>query len=598
VVESARRAASQIGNPELRAAASDREHRKVYGDVPHLADSPDAARRGQRGHLRAVDDDTATDDDAALLEPIPAYPVDALTGPLRDFVEWAIRDGLTPAAAGAAGLAALATVTGRAELALTSTFTVRPTLWICPVGGTGTGKSPALDQAFATITALYDAERSQWDDEAEALEGDKSATLPPKPQPIVLGDVTLPSVARWLSKNGGTGSLVYDELMTMLSAMMPVDRAKLCEAWTARRPMHIQRVGDGGGKNAVDIYVGKPVLSMVGPLTPDNTKELGREGDGFRARWLVHLIDGTSALLDGGPQPVEWSTAITALYESRSRARRWSLTGRARTEYERACQRWKLAQDEALPQSVIEALRKADQQCARIALVLAESCDHNHKQYRDEARGSIPLKVVKSAIALTDYVMECWRALPGAATLNLSIADEKLSGAANELLTWLESRPKGTEGLPDGCEPRARATRREIQQAKVGGAAKAQLITQMILEYEAQYPGCVVRFKTGGPGPERVYVYFPQRRTRTTVDSTVLGTQAYGETTDEVAGHGLASDETTVGNQLLNGCVQQLVSNSSPGVVVDAGAVVVDLGAAVVDEADGWPADSYGSDHE
>lgn len=587
--EATRRAASLVGNPAIRAAAADREGRKVYGSS-HPADDAREVRKHDRPYLRPVGDDEADGDEAATLEPIPEYPVASLVGPLRDFVEWAIRDGLTPAAAGAAGLAALATVTGRAELALTSTFTVRPTLWIAPVGGTGTGKSPALDQAFSAVTDLYDAERSQWDAMAEDADGDKELTsaLPPKPQPIVLGDVTLPAVARWLRSNGGTGSLVYDELVTLLTGTMPVDRAKLCETWTARRPMHIQRVGDGGGKNAVDIYVSSPVLSIVGPLTPDNTKELGKEGDGFRARWLVHLIDGQSVMLDGGKQPETWTKAIATLYEARSQRRRWRLTGRARTDYERACQRWREAQGEPLPQSVIEALRKADQQCARIALVLAESCDLDLKQYATDDRGTIPAKVIKAAIALTDYVMDCWRALPGAATLNLSIADEKLSGAASELLTWLENRPKGTEGLPEGSEPRPRATRREIQQAKVGGAAKAQLVSAMILEYEAQYPGTVVRFKTGGPGPERVYVYFPTRRARGSVDSTVVSPDSYGRTADENAGHGIAPDETTVGNELLNTPVQQLISNSSPG--VDAPP------AGVVDEADGWPTGSYGDE--
>lgn len=556
--------------------------------TPHPADDAGAVRRHDWPYLRPVSDDE-TADEATLLEAIPEYPVSALTGPLRDFTEWAIRDGLPAASAGAAGLAALATVTARAELSLTSTFTVRPVVWVAPIGGTGTGKSGALEQAFAEITAIYDHERSAWAEQAKvARDGDAKVDVPPKPHPITLGDVTLPSAARWLQDNGGAGCLVYDELTTLLTSTAPADRAKLCEAWTARRPLHIQRVGDGGDKNAIDIYVSRPVLSVFGPLTPDNTKELGREGDGFRARWLPHLITGKAELRDGGPHPESWVKAIERLYHERE-TRRWTLTGRARTAYEKARQRWAAEQDEPYPQSVVEALRKADAQCARIALIIAESCETDTREYATADRGTIPLAAVKAAIALTDYVMDCWKALPGARMLTLSMADEKLSDAAQELFNWLEGRPKGTEGLPDGSEPRPRATSREITRARVGGACKAQMVSAMILEYEAQYPGSVVRVGQGGKGggTGRVYVYFPARvQSNIAVTVTAIRAPESDSAPDETAGDG-----DGISNIAVTRTLSQAACDSDPVTAIGGR-------GGVVDEADGWPVGSYGDEAE
>lgn len=535
--EIARRAASSVGVPS------------AHDDIPPPED-PSFERGARRLHVAGDSDD---DDNDMTLDAIPIYPVDKLIGPLRDYVEWAIRDGLPAASAGAAALAALATVTARAELALTSTLNIRPVLWIPIVGGTGTGKSGAIDQAFKEITDLYDDERAAWDSECSTLQGKPKAEFPPPPppQPITLGDVTLPSAARWLQGNGGTGCLVFDELMTLLMSCAPADRAKLCEAWTARRPMHIQRVGDGGGKNAIDIYVSKPVLSIVGPLTPDDTKELGREGDGFRARWLPHLTAEQAEHLDGGPHPDTWINAITSLYRQRG-PRRWELTGRARTAYEKARQRWLAEQKEPHPQMVVEALRKADAQCARIALVIAESCEHNPKQYASSDRGGISLDAIKAAIALTDYVMDCWKALPGSRVLTLSMADEKLSDAAQELFGWLENRPKGTEGLAEGSEPRARAARRDIQRARVGGAVTEMALISMLHAYDARWPGNIVSIPQGGKGGgrPRVFCYFPKRAANKTADTpidvtvTSIGASTHLESSDESAGQkdGLVTD--------------------------------------------------------
>jgi hypothetical protein len=128
------------------------------------------------------------------------------------------------------------------------------------------------------------------------------------------------------------------------------------EAWTARDSWHIQRVGDGGNQNGIDILVECPVLSIFGPLTPDSVRYLGKEGDGFRSRWLVHLVEGRADMFDAGPQPDSWTLAISELWEARE-VRQWELTGAANNRYQQGKNRWREQQSEPQPQSVIEALR-------------------------------------------------------------------------------------------------------------------------------------------------------------------------------------------------------------------------------------------------
>jgi Protein of unknown function (DUF3987) len=494
-------------------------------------------RASRRAHLRPVPDQAGTGpdpDDEVVLEAIPDYPVSALCGPLADFVTWAVADGLPAAAAGAAGLAALATVGGHAELRLTSTVFVRPSLWIPPIGGTGTGKSPAEIQAFAEIERLYAAERERWEESRE-MAAEAGTTRLPRPDSLVSKDVTLPSVARWLKANGGTGTLLYDELEALLADLGHKDRAKLSEAWTARTSWHIQRVGDGGDENAIDIFVARPVLSIFGPLTPENTHLLGREGNGFRARWLPHLVATRAQMLNAGPQPQGWTRVIAALYVDREQ-RTWRMEGAARLYFEKAAQRWTAEQDDPYPQSVVEALRKASIQCARITLVIAESL----RADSGTATLDIPVEAVKTAIAITDYVMDCWKAMPGGTVLTLSMTDEKLTQASDELLAWLETRPKGVEGLPPDSEPRPRASRREIQQAKVAGAVKPRLLNALLLEYAERFPGCVVDAEqTGGKGggKPRIFVYFPRRHGGIGVDVNTDPVQPRRYSTNETAGH-------------------------------------------------------------
>jgi Protein of unknown function (DUF3987) len=495
-------------------------------EAPHPADDPAAfaalvasGRPGLNGHHPAPEDP-----DEMILAAIPEYPVKKLHGPLREFVDWAVRDGLLAPAAGAAGLSALATVCGYAELEFCSTVIIRPALWLIPIGGPGTGKSPARHQAFKPIERLYTAERQEWrrncqtvkEQNAQLRQQREQATrggvtgadapFPQRPEPLTLTDANMPVVARWLEAGGGAGTLAYDEVKALVSGLTTADRAKMMEAWTARDALHIQRVGQGGDVNAIDIYVERPVLGIFGPLTLKDLNLLGQEGDGFRSRWLPHIVKGKARMLDAGPPPPSWAAVLERLYRARE-LRTWHLGTDAANLYKEAKSRWEKEQEEPYPPGVIEALRKAETQCLRICLPLAEST------YKD-GRRVISADVMTAAVALTDYALDCWKALPGGSVLTLGYQDEKLVAATDELLAWLEDRPAGDEGLPKGSEPRPRATSREIQRAHVGGARDAESVWAMIGKYDRQYPGCLVKVEqTGGKGggKPRTFVYFPRR---------------------------------------------------------------------------------------
>lgn len=538
--------------PGLAPAPPVREHQADDADPWAGMD----AAPGPRPRLAIVRDDEDQDDADPAPAP-PAFPVDALTGPLAAFVRWGIADGLHPEAVGAAGLAALSTLTGPARLALTSTRTVRGIVWIALVGKASSGKSPAFEHAFATIRQDYRARMDEWQAAArEYAERSKDADTPEaraalgprpaEPEPYEVEDATMESVPRWLNarrrpENGDpSGAVVCDELTTFLDGLNQykggrgADLSKWLTLWTGT-DLSIKRVKDGGEVNGVSIYIPAPVVSIAGSLVPENVRLLGKQGSGFRPRWLPFYAPPVPpALNDAGAYPPAWTDAVMALATLRH-DREWSLTGRARTEWERARQRWHKRQSGPEPDDVIEALRKADAQALRIALVLAESL-------RPGAGGEIPPAAMRAAVALVDYVMDVWASLPGNSVLGVSRRDDVYDAAIIRMTEWLRDRPAGTEGLPEGAPARPRATRRELARWLHEPASR---LAELISEYRQRYPGCVREGHRaeGARGPLPVFIYAPptlSARNTETVAATVFEGSHTDPEGDSTTGHGPA----------------------------------------------------------
>jgi hypothetical protein len=142
--------------------------------------------------------------------------------------------------------------------------------------------------------------------------------------------------------------------------------------------------------------------------------------------------------------------------------------------------------------SVSAALDKADIQLARVALVIAESMSPH-------SGGVLPASAMETAVTIVGYSMDCWRALPEQTSMALTRKDHVLNLAVDALAGWLETRDE------------KKATKREVQQAHVGGVRNPAHLAELILAYGQVYPGCVREERTGARGPEGLVLYAPRR---------------------------------------------------------------------------------------
>ena len=211
-------------------------------------------------------------------------PLPGSRRPLREFADWAIKDGLHPECAAAAGLAALVTLTGPARLKLSDAKTIKAILWTALLGVASSGKSPAYEHAFSLVRAAYVEKREEyrarrpiWRESPgnRRQEGGRAAR-PVRPEPYELDDATTEAVARWLiaRSEDSSGSVVDDELAAFLEGLDQYkgghgsDLSKWLKLWTGA-PLHIQRVaGWRPGEPGVACTFPSLSCSVTGPLVP------------------------------------------------------------------------------------------------------------------------------------------------------------------------------------------------------------------------------------------------------------------------------------------------------------------------------------------
>ena len=426
------------------------------------------------------------------LPSIPGYPVDALTGPLREIVDAGKTAGLPAALVGGAALGALATVCGNADLAIYDTWTVRPCLWIPLIAPPGGGKTPAITMARRRLRELDAEMHASYSDELQVWLATpaKERDTPPVDPTRLINDITIEMTARWLARGDGTGGVDADELTEWLRSLSKyrqgggTDAARWLGLWSTQ-PWRYQRVD-----SHIDLLISRPVITVCGGIQPQFLPLLGREGDGMRPRWLPHMSLTTDLDPKAGRPAPAWDAAIAKLYGSRD-SRTWAMPSRSLDLWRDAQKRWKSAQRGLESPSVTAALAKADEQAARIALVVAESLDPG-------AGGEIPAEAVTAAIAITDYTLAVWRALPGGEILALSRRDAELSEAVDKLAEWLE-RHGGSASAGD------------LRRACVAGIRTGAKLAEVLAEYEATYPGSVREERKGKRGPVGTYVFAPRR---------------------------------------------------------------------------------------
>lgn len=427
---------------------------------------------------------------------IPEYPVDALTGPLREIVDAGNAAGLPAALVGGAALGTLATVCAMADLQVYETWIVRPCLWVPLIAPPGGGKTPAITLARRKLRELDASMHATYSDELQEWLATpaKDRGEPPPDSTRLVNDITIEMVARWLAAGDGTGGVDADELTEWLRSLSKyrkdggTDVARWLGLWSTQ-PWRYQRVS-----SHIDLLVARPVITVCGGIQPQFLPLLGREGDGMRPRWLPHMSLTTELDPKGGCPMPGWDAAIAKLYEARV-GRTWTISGRSLDLWRAAQRRWKAAQQGLESPSVTAALAKADEQAARIALVIAESLD-------PAAGGEVPGEAVTAAIAIVDYTLSAWRAMPGGEILALSRRDAELAGAVDKLAEWLERHG-------------GKASTGDLRRACVAGVRTRGKLMEVLAEYEATYPGSVreetPEERKGKRGPAGTYAFAPRR---------------------------------------------------------------------------------------
>jgi len=273
------------------------------------------------------------------------------------------------------------------------------------------------------------------------------------------------------------------------------DRGRVLALWSGQA-WRYQRVS-----GTTDILIARPVVCIVGTLQPPLNHLLGGEEDGLRPRWLPHLatLDPTAQDVGGmATRSDTWSATLTKLH-GLPRRREWTLDGATTRRWYGARREWKTeAGNPDETASTSAALIKADVQCARIALILAETLEPG-------AGGHIPPEAMTAAIAIVDFVMDCWRAMPEDGGLRLSRRDEALDIAVIRLAGWLD-------------EHGGSANRRALQRARVAGIRTAADLNALLARYEDTYPGGVTTVSPLGGGLPTLLVTAPIRRRRTVTE--------------------------------------------------------------------------------
>jgi hypothetical protein len=350
--------------------------------------------------------------------------------------------------------------------------------------------------AFAELRDLendaytaYQDELAEWKRAAQGRKGTQEEK-PTNPARIV-SDVTIEKLFRVLDENPERAQML-DELGAVIKSLGAykknggADRDKWLAFWTGHPAQYARVTGD------IEIFVPRPVLSVCGTLQTERVDLLGGDEDGLRPRWFPHAVDQEI----GGWQPklfepYKWNAVIRALYQN-TEPRQWELTGDALDMWLAASKRWLAEAKNGENEMATAGLHKADQQCARVALVLAESLS-------PAVGGDLPVPAMEMAIAITDYVMGVWRSMDTPEVFAPTIADQKVWEAVR---AWAN--------FAAGKKDR-RVSTRDLRRGKVGAVRKATDFDRVLEAYDDYHPGRVVTEPTGHGGSDITWVMAPER---------------------------------------------------------------------------------------
>jgi hypothetical protein len=412
---------------------------------------------------------------------IPDFPVEILPTAVRSLVE---SGGLPTTLVAGASLAALATAIGpKAQIERPDhTYKQRAILFVPLIAQPGYGKSPAQDIAFGPLRD-HDATHFNQAEQDEALTSKQRAKDPT----LLVDDITLEALQNRLVAADGSVTLDCDELAQFIHSLgeyksghQSADQARVLKMWSGE-PLHVIRVTRG------NLLVPDPTVVVVGGLVPSAHELLGGSDDGFRPRWLPHYASSSSDPYDDATRiTAEWTHLLTvALLPQRATYRTWTLSEEADLVFRQAQVRWREQARGPEPAGVSAAMLKADFQCLRIALVLAEA-DHPGRG------GAVHEETIERAVAWVEFVLNCWRALP-----------EK---SGPKLPAWEELLNYRADAIRDHVERCGVCTKRELLQAHVGGIRTQDDLDKSLARYQEIYgTGLVESLPVAGGVTTKVY---------------------------------------------------------------------------------------------
>ena len=311
---------------------------KACIDAAKLIEPEPAQAEAEADEGEAWDAPVALPDD---LPPVEAFNLELLPYELRD---WAadIADHIQQpvdfvAAAAVVGLSGLIGTRAAVHPLYPSPWKVFPNLWGMAIGESGTGKSPALDEALAPIEALDRKERQrhsealqEWEIDSQLAElaaqaakkaaagdmknGDAASvaearrklaeganivnTTKPAMRRFVVNDTTVEKLQIIMQENPFGVFMFRDELYGLLSAMekqgQEGSRAFYLEAHSSNKSFSVDRMG----REAV--YVACARLAMFGGIQPGLLQQLvrgatygGEMADGLLQRFSISVWPDT-----------------------------------------------------------------------------------------------------------------------------------------------------------------------------------------------------------------------------------------------------------------------------------------------------------------
>ncbi len=445
--------------------------------------------------------------DLVVLAAIPDFPTGVLPPAASELVAYAAAQGIPRAMTAGACLAALAAAVGPSAVIGRAGWHQRAVLWVPLLAPRGAGKSPAQMYAMGPIR---EHDRAAWGPYQEELR--RWACLPDKqrraePMPwdptVLVGDCTLEALERRLAGGDGAAAVDLDELSQLLRGLGEYkrggggDRGRLLALWPGE-PWRSSRISRG------DTLISQPTVVIVGGLQTALHGLLGGEEDGLRPRWLPHLAslpagDVPAGRSDDEP-PARWAQLLRELLEARDQPRIWGLAPDAERAFRAAQARWKEASRGSEAASTSAALVKADIHLLRVALVLAEAD-------MGGVGGQVTADTVERAACWVDFALDCWRALPEQGALALSLREERLGGAAERLLAYLE-------------EHGGEATTRQLLRNRVAGCASRRVLDEVLDHFAETFPGTVTEYHPPR-GPAARLVRAPRRERRVPSRETV-----------------------------------------------------------------------------